>query len=154
MVEMYPGLVPAFEKGIGASNLGISDIPGTGPLGTAVASNSGDNWVIPAGSKNPALAWDFIKTATDATSAKLWLTDIGLPTTNIAASGNITDPVMKFAAAALTKTDNLELLDSVLPNGVALYLYKDLNLFFAGQMSARAVMSATQAQLKSALAQG
>jgi ABC-type glycerol-3-phosphate transport system substrate-binding protein len=154
MVEMYPGLVPAFEKGIGASNLGISDIPGTGPLGTAVASNSGDNWVIPAGSKNPALAWDFIKTAMDATSAKLWLTDIGLPTTNIAASGNITDPVMKFAASALTKTDNLELLDSVLPNGVALYLYKDLNLFFAGQMSAQAVMNATQTQLSSAQAQG
>jgi hypothetical protein len=42
----------------------------------------------------------------------------------------------------------------VLPNGVALYMYKDLNLFFAGRMSAQAVMSATQAQLSSAQAQG
>ena len=154
MVEMYPGLIPVFEKGLGASNLGVADIPETGPLGTAVASNSGDNWVIPAQSKNPALAWDFIKTATDAASAKLWLTDVGLPPTNIAASGSISDPVMKFVATGLSKPSNLELLDSVLPNGVALYLYKDLNLFFAGQMSARAVMSATQVQLKSASAQG
>jgi raffinose/stachyose/melibiose transport system substrate-binding protein len=154
MVEMYPGLIPAFEKGIGASNLGVSVIPGTGPLGTGVASNSGDNWVIPSGAKNPALAWDFIKIATDATSAKLWLTDVGLPTTNIAASSNISDPVLKFTATELNKSGNLELLDSVLPNGVALYLYKDLNLFFAGQMSAQAVMSATQAQLASASSQG
>ena len=147
MVEMYPGLIPAFEKGIGASNLGVAVIPGTGPLGTRVASNSGDNWVIPAQSSNPKLAWNFIKVATDATSAKLWLTDVGLPTTNIAASGNITDPVMRFVATDLNKAGNLELLDSVLPNGVALYLYKDLNLFFAGHMSAQNVMSATQTQL-------
>lgn len=154
MVEMYPGLIPAFEKGIGASNLGVTVIPGTGPLGTHVASNSGDNWVIPAQSANPKLAWDFIKVATDATSAKLWLTDVGLPTTNIAASGNITDPVMRFVATDLNKAGNLELLDSVLPNGVALYLYKDLNLFFAGHMSAQSVMSATQAQLSSSQSPG
>jgi ABC-type glycerol-3-phosphate transport system substrate-binding protein len=154
MVEMYPGLIPAFEKGIGASNLGVAVIPGTGPLGTHVASNSGDNWVIPAQSSNPKAAWNFIKVATDATSAKLWLTDVGLPTTNIAASGNITDPVMRFVATDLNKAGNLELLDSVLPNGVALYLYKDLNLFFAGHMSAQSVMSATQTQLSSSQSAG
>jgi ABC-type glycerol-3-phosphate transport system substrate-binding protein len=154
MVEMYPGLIPAFEKGIGASNLGVAVIPGTGPLGTHVASNSGDNWVIPAQSANPKLAWNFIKVATDATSAKLWLTDVGLPTTNIAASGDITDPVMRFVATDLNKAGNLELLDSVLPNGVALYLYKDLNLFFAGHMSAQSVMSATQTQLSASQSAG
>jgi ABC-type glycerol-3-phosphate transport system substrate-binding protein len=154
MVEMYPGLIPAFEKGIGASNLGVTVIPGTGPLGTHVASNSGDNWVIPAQSANPKLAWNFIKIATDATSAKLWLKDVGLPTTNIAASGNITDPVMRFVATDLNKAGNLELLDSVLPNGVALYLYKDLNLFFAGHMSAQSVMSATQTQLSASQSAG
>ena len=42
----------------------------------------------------------------------------------------------------------------MLPNGVALYLYKDLNLFFAGRMSAQAVMSATQAQLSSSQVPG
>ena len=99
MVEMYPGLMPAFREGNRRQQPRDRWISREPAAGTSVAGNSGDNWVIPAGSADPA-AWDFIKVASDAASAKLWLTDVGLPTTNIGASGDITDPVMKFAADA------------------------------------------------------
>jgi raffinose/stachyose/melibiose transport system substrate-binding protein len=152
MVEMAPSLLSQFEKGVG-SNLGVTIIPGTGPLGTKVASNSNDNWVIPAQSKNQALAWDFIKDATDPAMGTLWGKDIGSPPANIAAASKIADPLLRYMAGQIDNADNIYEMDSVLPNGVALYLYKELNLFFAGQTSAKQVMNLTESQLTQALAQ-
>ena len=129
-------------------------IPGTGPLGTHVASNSNDNWVIPAQSKNSALAWDFIKDATDPAMGELWAKDIGSPPANVAAASKIADPLLSYMASKIDNADNIYEMDSVLPNGVALYLYKELNLFFAGQISAQQVMTATESQLSSALSSG
>ena len=151
MVEMAPSLLAQFEHGIGASNLGVTIIPGTGPLGTHVASNSNDNWVIPAQAKNPSLAWDFIKDATDPAMGELWAKDVGSPPANVAAASKIADPLLRYMAAKIDNADNIYEMDSVLPNGVALYLYKELNLFFAGQISAQQVMNATESQLSSAL---
>jgi ABC-type glycerol-3-phosphate transport system substrate-binding protein len=153
MVEMAPSLLAQFEKGVGASNLGVTIIPGTGPLGTKVASNSNDNWVIPAQSKNQTLAWDFIKDATDPAMGTLWGKDIGSPPANVAAASKIADPLLRYMAEKIDNADNIYEMDSVLPNGVALYLYKELNLFFAGQTSAKQVMSLTESQLSQALAQ-
>lgn len=153
MVEMAPSLLTQFEKGVGASNLGVTIIPGTGPLGTKVASNSNDNWVIPAQSKNQTLAWDFIKDATDPGMGALWGKDIGSPPASVAAAGQIADPLLRYMAGKIDNANNIYEMDSVLPNGVALYLYKELNLFFAGQTSAKQVMSRTQSQLTQALAQ-
>jgi ABC-type glycerol-3-phosphate transport system substrate-binding protein len=154
MVEMAPSLLAQFEHGVGASNLGVSVIPGTGPLGTHVASNSNDNWVIPAQSKNSALAWDFIKDATDPAMGELWAKDVGSPPANVAAASKIADPLLSYMASKIDNADNIYEMDSVLPNGVALYLYKELNLFFAGQISAQQVMNATESQLSSALSSG
>jgi raffinose/stachyose/melibiose transport system substrate-binding protein len=153
MAEMAPSLLSQFEQGIGASNLGVTVIPGTGPLGTHVASNSNDNWVIPAQAQNPSLAWDFIKDATDTTAADLWAKDIGSPPANVAAASQLSDPLLRYMAAKIDNANNIYEMDSVLPNGVALYLYKELNLFFAGQLSAQAVMNATEQQQSSALSQ-
>lgn len=153
MVEMVPALLDQFESGIGASNLGVSVIPGTGPLGTHVASNSADDWVIPAQSAHPSLAWDFIKVAMDSSSAKEFVKEVAYPPTNIAAGRQLSDPLLRFMAAKVDNQSNLEEFDSVLPNGVALYLYKELNLFFAGRTTAEDVLSATQSQLSSSLAQ-
>ena len=71
MVQMYPAVVSQFEKALG-SDLGIFRIPtsGTGPLAGKVVGNSDHNFVIPSGAKNPALAFDFIKLATDTTAGK------------------------------------------------------------------------------------
>jgi ABC-type glycerol-3-phosphate transport system substrate-binding protein len=153
MVEMAPSLLAQFESGIGASNLGVTVIPGTGPLGTHVASNSNDNWVIPAQSKNAALAWDFIKDATDPAMGELWGKDVGSPPANIAAASKIADPLLRYMADQIDNANNIYEMDSVLPNGVALYLYKELNLFFAGQTSAQQVMNLTESQLSSSLSQ-
>lgn len=154
MVEMAPSLLAQFEHGIGASNLGVTVIPGTGPLGTHVASNSNDNWVIPAGSNNAALAWDFIKDATDESAATLWAKDVGSPPANVAAASKLSDPLLRYMAAEIDNSNNIYEMDSVLPNGVALYLYKELNLFFAGKISAQQVMTATEGQLSSSLSSG
>lgn len=154
MVEMAPSLLAQFEHGIGASNLGVTVIPGTGPLGTHVASNSNDNWVIPAQAQNPALAWDFIKDATDPAMGGLWAKDVGSPPANIAAAANIPDPLLKYMAERIDNANNIYEMDSVIPNGVALYLYKELNQFFAGQISAQQVMNATEGQLSTALSSG
>jgi ABC-type glycerol-3-phosphate transport system substrate-binding protein len=151
MVEMAPSLLAQFEHGIGASNLGVTIIPGTGPLGTHVASNSNDNWVIPAQSKNQALAWDFIKDATDPAMGELWGKDIGSPPANVAAASKIADPLLRYMAGQIDNANNIYEMDSVLPNGVALYLYKELNLFFAGQTSAQQVMNLTESQLTQSL---
>ncbi|HET9894029.1 MAG TPA: extracellular solute-binding protein [Streptosporangiaceae bacterium] len=152
MVEMAPSLLSQFEHGVGASNLGVTAIPGTGPLGTHVASNSNDNWVIPAQAKNPALAWDFIKDATNPAMGGLWAKDVGSPPANIAAASQIADPLLSYMAKQIDNPNNIYETDSVIPNGVALYLYKELNQFFAGQISAQQVMNATEGQLSSALA--
>jgi ABC-type glycerol-3-phosphate transport system substrate-binding protein len=154
MVEMAPSLLAQFEQGIGATNLGVAVIPGTGPLGTHVASNSNDNWVIPAGSKNTGLAWDFIKDATDESAATLWAKDVGSPPANVAAASQLSDPLLRYMAAKIDNGANIYEMDSVLPNGVALYLYKELNLFFAGQTSAQQVMNATEGQLSTSLGSG
>jgi raffinose/stachyose/melibiose transport system substrate-binding protein len=136
MVEMVPAVLGQLESGIGASNLGVTIIPGTGPLGTHVAANSADDWVIPAQAADPDLAWDFIKIAMDNDSAAQFVKDVAYPPTNIAAGSHFADPLLKYMAAE-----------------IALYLYKELNLFFAGQTSAQDVMSATQSQLNTTLAQ-
>jgi ABC-type glycerol-3-phosphate transport system substrate-binding protein len=155
MVEMETAELPAFEAGIGAGNVGVSIIPGTGPLGTHVAGNETDDWVIPADAAHTSLAWDFIKVAMSTPEAAQWTKIIAQPTTNLAAggTGEVSDPRLQFMVTNLHTGVNLDLLDSVLPNGVALYLYKELNLFFSGQISAYGALNATQSQLNASLAQ-
>jgi ABC-type glycerol-3-phosphate transport system substrate-binding protein len=46
--------------------------------------------------------------------------------------------------ASKVKDPGVPLLDSVLPNAVALYLYKELQQAFAGKISPQAAMSAAQ----------
>jgi raffinose/stachyose/melibiose transport system substrate-binding protein len=153
MVEMETAELPAIESGIGANNVAIGVIPGTGPLGTHVAANQIDDWVIPTDAANPKLAWDFIKESVATPEAAQWTKVVAQPTTNVAAAPDVTDPRLKYMDEQLhSSQDTIELLDSVLPNGVALYLYKELNLYFAGQTTAEAALSATQAQLNSTLA--
>jgi raffinose/stachyose/melibiose transport system substrate-binding protein len=152
MVEMETAELPAFESGMGAGNVGVGIIPGTGPLGTHLAANEIDDWTIPADAANPNLAWDFIKVSVSTPEAVQWTKVIAQPTTNTAAAPQVGDPRLKYMDVQLhSPNDTIELLDSVLPNGVALYLYKEMNLYFAGQISAVAALRATQAQLNSTL---
>ena len=144
MVEMYPSLVTTFQKALG-SKLGVTTLPisGNGPLAGKIAANSLDNWVIPKGAANPALAWQFIKTVSDRTAGTGIATLLGNPPANIAADAAITNPLLKYMATKV-KNPGVPLLDSVLPNTVALYLYKELQLAFSLSSSPSAAMQAAQ----------
>lgn len=144
MVEMYPSLFTTFEKTLG-SNLGVSTLPisGNGPLASQIAANSLDNWVIPKNAAHPDLGWEWIKIVSDKQAGEGIATLLGNPPANIAADAGIANPLLKYMAAKV-KQPGVPLLDSVLPNSVALYLYKELQQAFAGKISAQAAMSATQ----------
>jgi multiple sugar transport system substrate-binding protein len=145
MVQMYPAVVSQFEKALG-SNLGIFRIPtsGNGPLAGKVVGNSDHNFVIPSGAKNPQLAFDFIKTATDETAGKQLLSILGDPPLNRAAAASAgNDPIIKFF---LDEAANpaMPLLDSVIPVKIALFYYKELQAAFSGRTSPLAAMQAVQ----------
>jgi ABC-type glycerol-3-phosphate transport system substrate-binding protein len=145
MVLMYPAVVSQFEKALG-SNLGIFRVPiaGNGPLAGKVVGNSDHNFVIPTGAKNPALAFDFIKIATDATAGKQLLTILGDPPLNRAAAASAgSDPIIRFF---LDEAANpaMPLLDSVIPVKIALFYYKELQAAFAGRITPQAAMQSVQ----------
>jgi raffinose/stachyose/melibiose transport system substrate-binding protein len=144
MVEMYPSLFTNFQKTLG-SKLGVSTLPisGNGPLASQIAANSLDNWVIPKHAAHPDLGWEWIKIVSDKQAGQGIATLLGNPPANIAADAAIANPLLKYMAAKV-KQPGVPLLDSVLPNSVALYLYKELQQAFAGKISPQAAMSASQ----------
>jgi ABC-type glycerol-3-phosphate transport system substrate-binding protein len=144
MVEMYPALLSDFKKGLG-SKLGVARLPisGNGPAKDKIAANSLDNWVIPQGSAHPDLAWAFIKMVSDAQAGQGIADQLALIPANKEAAGRVTDPYLKFIGEQVADP-SMPLLDSIVPNNVALYLYKQLNLAFAGKSSPAAALKATQ----------
>jgi raffinose/stachyose/melibiose transport system substrate-binding protein len=144
MVEMYPALLSDFKKGLGGK-LGVARLPisGDGPSKDRIAANSLDNWVVPQGSEHPDLAWAFIKMVSDAQAGQGIAEQLALIPANKAAAGKVTDPYLKFIGAQVADP-SMPLLDSIVPNDVALFLYKQLNLAFAGKASPAAALKATQ----------
>lgn len=149
MVLMYPAVVSQFEKALG-SNLGVFRVPvsGNGPLAGKVAGNSSHNFVIPKGAKNPALAFAFIKTATDETAGKQLLSILGDPTLNRAAAASTgKDPIIRFFLQEAA-SPAMPLLDSVVPAKIALFYYKQLQAAFAGHATPAAAMQSVEASAK------
>jgi raffinose/stachyose/melibiose transport system substrate-binding protein len=149
MVLMYPAVVSQFEKALGP-NLGIFHVPvsGNGPLAGKVVGNSDHNFVIPKGAKNPALAFAFIKTATDETAGKQLLSILGDPTLNRAAAASAgKDPITSFFLHGAA-SPAMPLLDSVVPVKIALFYYKELQAAFAGRSSPTAAMQSVEASAK------
>lgn len=143
MVLMFPQIVTQFEQALG-KNLGVASIPvsGTGPLAGTTAGNSNDNFVIPKGAPHPALGFDFIKLATDATAGSELLKLLGSPTLNkLAASRAPSDPIVQFFLKH-AQDPSMPLLDSVIPAKLALFYYKELQQAFAGSVSPTAAMKA------------
>ena len=118
-------------------------ISGNGPAKDKIAANSLDNWVIPQGSAHPDLAWAFIKQVSDAQAGQGIADQLALIPANKDAAGKITDPYLKFIGEQVADP-SMPLLDSIVPNNVALFLYKQLNLAFAGKTSPAAALKATQ----------
>jgi raffinose/stachyose/melibiose transport system substrate-binding protein len=146
MVLMYPFVVSQFEQAL-KTNLGVAPIPvsGTGPLAGTAAGNSFHNFVIPKDAQNQALAFAYVKTATDATAGRQLVSILATPPANLAAQASITDPTVAFFAK-LGQNPGIPLLDSVIPVNLALYYYKQLQAAFAGTTSPQQAMSNVDAQ--------
>jgi raffinose/stachyose/melibiose transport system substrate-binding protein len=145
MVLMFPQIVTQFEKALG-KDLGVASVPvsGNGPLAGTTAGNSNDNFVIPKGAPHPALGFDFVKLATDATAGSELLKLLGSPTLNKAAASHATkDPIVQFFLKH-AQDPSMPLLDSVIPAKIALFYYKELQQAFAGTVTPPAAMQAVQ----------
>jgi raffinose/stachyose/melibiose transport system substrate-binding protein len=143
-MEGQPQFYPYF-KDI-TDKLGVALIPysGTGPLSTKNSSFSGDNWVIPKDAVHPELAWEFIKLASDEIAGAEMVTALGAPPANKAAAAKITDPFIKYIAEQ-TQNYGMPILDSVMPNPVALVWYRELQQAFAGAKTPEEALAAIQA---------
>jgi ABC-type glycerol-3-phosphate transport system substrate-binding protein len=143
-MEGYPQFLPYFESI--RDQLGVTRIPysGTGPLSATNSSFSGDNWVIPAQAAHPELAWEFIKLASDATAGAEMVTALGAPPVNREAAAAIEDPFVQYIAQQ-TQNYGMPILDSVMPNPVALTWYRELQQAFSGAKSAQDALAAVQA---------
>lgn len=146
MATFYSALLSQFEQSLG-SNLGVARQPvsGNGPLlhvNNGYAGDSFDNWVIPKGSPNAALAWKFITIASDPTAQESLASGVGLTPVNRTAIGTL-NPIGKFIAN-LSVDPAITELDQAMPTPVALEFYRELHLAFDGQETAAQAMASVQ----------
>ena len=141
-----PQFIPYWTKII--DQIGVAPVPqsGNGPDTGKVAAASNDDWVIPKDAKHPDLGWQLIKLFTDQTSGLEMPSLFGAPSPNKAAQAATTDPLVK-AIGLMAQTAAMPMYDNVVPQDVALFWYKNLNLAFAGKLTPTAAMQATQAQM-------
>jgi len=85
----------------------------------------------------------YVVPASDKAAGEGIATLLGNPPANVAADAGIASPLLKYMAAKV-KDPGIPLLDSVLPNSTALYLYKQLQLAFSGKATPQEAMQATQ----------
>ena len=127
--------------------IGIAWIPyaGTGPLSKGLSTFSNGDWVIPKDAAHKELAWEFIKLTVDqqAQSDSEWVSLVGTPPANKAAAAAIVNPLVKYMATQDQNT-SMAVLDSVMPNPVALVWYRELQQAFAGKISIQDALAAVQ----------
>lgn len=144
-MEGYPQFMPTFAPVI--DNIGVTLIPyaGTGPLASKLSTFSNGNWVIPQDAAHPDLAWNFIKDAVSqkAESDSEWIKLVGSPPANNAAAAAIADPLVKYMAQQ-DQNSGMAVLDSVMPNAVALVWYRELQQAFAGTITIQDALNAVQ----------
>ncbi len=141
MFEGQPQFLPYFKSIY--DKVGVASLPRSGPIDSGVIGSSGDDWMIPAEAKHPELAWELIKLFSDETAGNSMIDLLGSPPCNVAAQGNIEDVHVK-EAFDLIQNASLPEMDIVMSQATALFLYKHLQLGFAGQETAEQVMQAVQ----------
>jgi len=148
MVLMYPAVIPDFKDKLG-KDLGIMPIPtsGDGPLAGRSVGNAFYNWVITKSSKNPGLAWEFIKLSSDKEAGGQLLSILGTPPAVKGVDPSLVeDEYVKFFVDA-AKDPAMPVLDSVIPVPVALTFYKQLQQAFAGKVPPQKAMADLDKQL-------
>lgn len=143
MFEGQPQFLPYF-KDI-RDKLGVALIPmsGNGPFKNDTSAMAGDTWVVPKDAKNPDLAWEFIKLASDQVAGEEMMPLLGSPPCNKAAAAKVDDPVVKFALGAVEK-QKMGILDVIMSQATALNWYRELQQAFAGTKSAEDALAAIQ----------
>ncbi len=141
MMEGQPQFLPYF-KDI-RDKLGVTLIPmsGSGPFKANTASMAGDTWSIPKDSQNGAMAWEFIKLASDETAGEAMIGQLGSPPANVAAAGKINDPEVQFVLNAIQNA-KIGVLDTVMSQATALVWYREVQQAFSGQKSAEDALKA------------
>jgi ABC-type glycerol-3-phosphate transport system substrate-binding protein len=149
MVEMYPQLVPTFQKSLG-SNLGVAALPSVNVAAKypSIAAGAADNWSIPKGASDPQLAWQFISMAVNYHFGLLEQELLGYPSANNQALAHLTDPYVE-AGAKLAEQAKDPFLDITLPNSLSLDLYKESQLIFAGLATPQGGAAALQQEAAS-----
>ena len=144
MIEGYPQFLPTLEPALG-DNLGVAPLPvsGDGPWKDRSAANSGEGWVIPAGARNPDLAWEWIKQVSDEEAGLAIEKYVGIPPANKAAHAKMTNPHLQ-SIAELTNDAAIPLLDNVMAQDVALVFYKEIQQAFAGTKTPMEALQAVQ----------
>jgi raffinose/stachyose/melibiose transport system substrate-binding protein len=144
-MEGAPGYLPTFDPI--KDKIGIAWIPyaGSGPLSKGLSTFSNGDWVIPKDAAHKELAWEFIKLTVDqqAQSDSEWVSLVGTPPANKAAAAAIVNPLVKYMAEQDQNT-SMPVLDSVMPNPVALVWYRELQQAFAGKISIQDALAAVQ----------
>jgi len=144
-MEGAPPFLPTFAP-LG-SKIGVTLIPyaGNGPLSGKLSTFSNGNWVIPKDAAHPELAWSFIQLATDsvAQGENEWIKLVGLPPANKQAAADLQNPLVKYMAQE-DQNSGMAVLDSVMPNPVALVWYRELQQAFADKISIQAALQAVQ----------
>jgi raffinose/stachyose/melibiose transport system substrate-binding protein len=144
-MEGYPQFVTTFTPV--KDKIGVTLIPyaGSGPLASKLSTFSNGNWVMPKDAAHPDLGWSFIKLATDAQaeSENEWISLVGSPPANKAAAAKIADPLVNYMAQQ-DQNSGMAVLDSVMPNPVALVWYRELQQAFAGKVSIQDALQAIQ----------
>lgn len=143
-MEGQPQFYPYFKDITDKLGVGLIPYSGTGPLASKNSSFSGDNWVIPKDAAHPQLAWEFIKLASDEIAGAEMVDALGAPPANKAAAAKLTNPFIKYIAEQ-TQNYGMPILDSVMPNPVALVWYRELQQAFSGAKSAEDALAAIQA---------
>jgi ABC-type glycerol-3-phosphate transport system substrate-binding protein len=144
----YFGLqLATFQKFLG-KKLGVAPqmLSGNGPLlhvNNGYAGVPFDGWVIPKGSAHPSIAWKFIKLASDTTANKTSQSEMGLSPAITSVVRGLKDPLQK-EAAKLAANPAIPELDQVMPDALAVFMYKQLALGQEGQQSAQRTMQNLQ----------
>jgi ABC-type glycerol-3-phosphate transport system substrate-binding protein len=144
MLGLYTSVLPILRTSLG-NNLGMAKEPVSGPNQTRIASASASEWSIPKDSTQKDLAWDWIKWVSGPKAQAGVGNLIGDPPALRSAASTLTDPFARVQAEWTTNPTDIGIIDVNIPNGVALFLYKELNLAFAGSITSQQALQTSQA---------
>src|SRR5207249_5189941 len=88
----------ALQRSLGTVRQPLSGNSALLHVGTGYAGTPSDEWIVPKQTKNAAMAWRFIRIASDAVAQRQSAEIIGLAPANRVAVKTVKDPGIKYVA--------------------------------------------------------